>query len=95
MNDVARIGLGPGPRFRQTPVRAFRGRHIVIMMVPVTFFQIPETGFVDSGPPPQSNKQKHSALLWGAGLDLTDPGHQKPDGDRQQTWLLRKALTWV
>ena len=23
---------------------------------------------------------------------MTDPGHQKPEGDRQQTWLLRKAL---
>ena len=23
---------------------------------------------------------------------MSDPGHHKPDGDRQQTWLLRKAL---
>jgi hypothetical protein len=32
-------------------------------MVPLTFFQIPEMGFVDSGLPRQSNKQKHSALF--------------------------------
>jgi hypothetical protein len=47
------------------------------------------------GPPPIQQTKTFVVVCCGAGLDLTGPGHQRPDRDRQQTWLLCNARSGV